>query len=626
VQGILDEVTRRAARISPRDPDGARKHYFYAAAQVVLAGLLAFAETQRAAVVARAARAKDRRRKRELHALAAMLAHVPRHPARTFHEALQSVWLVQFALALADDVSCSGRPDRYLLPFYQRDMANGTLTRDRAAQLLREFFWRTNEVFDRWPETIMLGGTDAQGRPVLNDLTRLFLETIEAVGMVNPNVGFCYRADTPDEVLDAALDKIAKGFSHPSLYNDRVITDGLRIAGVRPADACNYINSTCVEITPIGTSNAQVMLAYVHAAVALTALLNGGALPVADPELERQLGKECLAAWHAPAPAGLRVDLRRVRTFAGFYAAYKRALARVLHDTLMPAIAEEYRRAQYGSCPLVSCFTHDCIARGADVANGGARYHYCGVDVAGFATTVDALLAIRTAVFERRLVTLPTLAAALAADFSGHEPLRHFLRSCCPKYGMDDCAADAVAKDLYDFMRAELGKYRTSLGGRFYLGVFSGWGGGKRGWAAHVRAGHYAGATPDGRRAGMPLSENIGPAPGSDRNGLTALINSVTCMDHRHGLGGISVNWRISKALLTQASDRRKLRWLIREFMRKGGFELQLNVLDTHTLRKAQEEPEQFRSLMVRVAGYSDYFTAMTRAQQEEIIARTEHG
>jgi formate C-acetyltransferase len=225
------------------------------------------------------------------------------------------------------------------------------------------------------------------------------------------------------------------------------------------------------------------------------------------------------------------------------------------------------------------------------------------------------------------MVSLAELADALRHNFSGREPLRQALLNDCPKYGNDIAEADALAQDLYDFIRQELAPYRTSLGGAFHLGCFSGWGGqldGKR-VSASVSAGAYTGATADGRLAGMPLSENIGPAPGADLAGLTALVNSVTKMDHRHGLGGISVNWRLSPRILRTPQSRTKVLDLIRTFMRKGGFELQINVVDSRTLRAARTHPERHRDLTVRIAGYSEYFCNVGEAQQDAIIARTEH-
>lgn len=593
VEGLLEQV----------QPSGA----FYEACRVALEALLRFAERYRAAAEESGMEA------------AGLLSHVPARPPRTFHEALQSAWFVQFAMTF-DDMSCTGHPDRYLWPFYRADMENGILTRDQALTLIEELYLRSNEVYGDWPETIMVGGTDRAGNAVCNDLTYLFIEAIETVGLVNPNVALCYRDDTPDDLLEACLDKISKGFSHPALYNDRVIIEGLLEAGLTPEDARYYQNSTCVEITPVGTSNVQVVVAQFNLVKALEQMLNDGAPLVDDPRLSA-------SCRHGLSADRFKIDLESLDTFAAFLGVYKDLLSRYIDVFMREAVREETERMERGSSPLVSCFIRDCIERGKDAAAGGARYHYCGVNVLGFSSAVDSLSAVRTAVYEEKKVGVAELAQAIRDDFDGHEELRQYLANRCPRYGNDDPAVDALAADLYEFIREQISTYRTPLGGAFHIGCFSGWGGrldGKR-VSAHTSAGAYTGASPDGRRAGMPLSENIGPAPGADVTGLTAVINSVTCMDHKFGLGGISVNWRLSPALFKDPANRAKVLELIRVFMDQGGFEVQINVVDCATLKDARAHPEQHRNLVVRIAGYSEYFCNIGEAQQDAIIARTEY-
>ena len=461
-----------------------------------------------------------------------------------------------------------------------------------------------------------------------NDLTRLFLEAVGRVRLVNPNVALCLRDDTPDDLVDLGLSLVAQGLSHPAFYNDRVIIDGLVAAGLAVEDARRYQNSTCVEITPVGCSNVQVAAARVYPAKTLLLLLNGGREMVEDPRLRWTLNAATIAGWARPLDeGGCAADLAALATFDGFLAAYRRALARTMRDTVGAAAREEDRRAQYGSNPLVSCFTRDCVARGRDAAAGGARANYVGTIVAGFTTAVDSLLAIREIVYRRCMKSLEQLAAILRRDFEGEEALRQFALRECPKFGNDDPDADGLARGLYDFIADELVRHRTALGGTFYIGVFSGWGpgAGKGHRGAHVAFGEYTGATPDGRRAGRPLSEHAGPAEGADRRGLTAVLNSANRLDHRRGLGGNSLNVRLSPAALKPGRDRRAATAAIRSWARGGGFELQINVVDGEALRRAQRDPEAHRSLTVRIAGYSDYFCGLDRMQQEEIIRRTEH-
>jgi formate C-acetyltransferase len=628
VDGLLREVEDRAAAIDYSRPEDVRRSAFYEACRITLTALLRFAQRYRRRLLELRDAETDPERATRWARLADIFLRIPDQPPRDFQEALQAVWLLQVALSF-DDVSCTGHPDRYLWPYYERGVLDGTLSRERALTLVEDLYLRSNEVFGDWPETVMVGGTDRDGNPVLNELTYLFIEAIETVGLVNPNVALCYREDTPDDLLELCLDKMAKGLSHPALYNDRVITEGLVAVGVSLPDARHYQNSTCVEITPVGTSNLQPAALELFPLKVLECMLNNGRPLLADGDDSRfALGRERLVRWAKPlAAGGFAVELDTLTSFADFHHTYRRLLVRAIRDWVVPVLEQAYRCARYGSCPLVSCFVADCIERGMDVAAGGARYNHWGSIAAGFATTVDSLAAIRHAVYEQGHISLIQLRDALAADFAGQEPLRQYLVTQPPKYGNDHPAADALAVDLYNLLRSELARYRTCLGGGFLLGLFSGWGGRLEGRRVsfHVSSGHATAATADGRRARMPLSENIGPAPGADLAGLTAMVNSVTKTDHRHGLGGISVNWRLSPALLTGNANRAKLLALIREFMRKGGFELQINVVSSDTLREAQRHPERYRSLAVRIAGYSEYFCNVGEAQQNAIIARTEY-
>jgi formate C-acetyltransferase len=629
VQGILDDIARRERALDGTHEGDAEAASFYEASRIVLNGLLTFADRYRVELEHLADVETDPRRRERYGLLAGIFVRVPRSPARSFHEAMQSAWFVQFALGF-DDVSCTGRPDQYLYPYYAADMESSKLTRESALRLIEELYLRSNEVYSDWPETIMVGGLDREGRPVLNDLTYLLVEAVETVGLVNPNVAICYREDTPDDLLLLGLDKIAKGFSHPAIYNDRVITQGLVEAGLRPGDARQYINSTCVEITPIGCSNVQVARARIYPVKVLEMMLNGGRQILADEHfLRSSVGADVVEAWSRPIEqGGMAVRLDEFDNFEGFVDAYKRQLGEMIRACIVPAVRESYRVARYGSSPLVSCFTHDCVERGRDAATGGARYNYCGTVVAGFVTAVDSLLAIREAVYREGRVSFDELVRALRSDFEGCEDLRQYLLHGCPRYGNDIAGADALAVELYDFIVGELSRYRTCLGGGFHIGLFSGWGrvpGAAQRSSLYVAIGSVTAATPDGRRQGTPLSENIGPSAGADREGLTAMTNSVTKMDHRFGLGGISLNCRLSPTLFRAESDRRKIVLFLREYMRRGGFQIQLSALDSATLREAQALPERHRNLMVRVAGYSDYFRNLSQDAQNDIIARTEH-
>lgn len=531
-------------------------------------------------------------------------------PAESFAEALQTVWFLQFAMAIADDITCAGRPDQYLWEYYKRDRETGRLERGEAARLIADFYRRHNELFGRWPATIMLGGRDAAGRVVSNELSYLFLDAVEEVGLVNPNVAIAVTRETPPPLIERGLRILGRGFSHPAFFNDDLISSALQKAGVAKSDSHLYQNVTCVEIAPIGSADVQVNQASLHLAKVLEVMLAGGRQTVESPFAVEA------------ATGGLEA-----KTFEAFLEAYKDSIALTLEREMERAIAAEDRRAAQGSTPLVSCFTQDCLERGADACAGGARYRYCGADAPGFVTAVDSLAALRLVVFERRLMGLAEFAAVVSSDFAGHEPLRRWIMEHAPKFGNDDERADALARELYGSVTHQLSRYRTSDGGRFYIGLFSGWGPDHEGQhrGKHVSSGSLTGATPDGRKAGMPLSENVGPVAGADRRGVTAMLNSSAKLDQSLGLGGISLNCRLPAEMLKSEGGLKQAAGLLRGYFAQGGFQLQFNAVDSATLRQARERPDDFPNLAVRIAGYSDYFNRLDPRQQDEIIARAEH-
>ncbi len=624
VEGIRHRIDEAESALQDDDPETAEKRTFYQASRIALEGLMIWADRHRRECM----RLAERRSGERDHWLdvADRFKRVPEYPPESFAQALQSVWTLQLALRVADDTSCAGRPDQYLLPFYEADLASGKLSRKEALGFIVDYYLRANEVFGRWPWTIMLGGRTPNGEAVENNLTHLFLEAIGVVGLVNPNVSLCVHSEMSDDLLLKGLALNGQGLSSPAYYNDNVITQGLELAGLQKPDASQYINSTCVEISPIGCSNVQVAVVHLFPAKTLNMMLFGGEEGVEDMRMHQRLGQDIIEGWKQAADrGGVVCDIESLQTFEAFKRQYFQALSHTMRDCVAWGQSLAWRTRQYGSCPLVSCFTRDCIARGKDAAAGGALANDMGTTVAGFSTAVDTLLAIRHAVYTDQKFTLSELIHLLKSNFQGYEAERQYLLNACPKYGNGDEDADTMAVELYTLMRDELAKYRTCLGGRFCLGIFSGWGQGDAPRGAHIMFGEGTGATADGRLARTPLSENIGPAPGADRRGPTATIQSVSRLDQRHALGGASVNMKFTPALFHSDETRQKILFLLREFIRSGGFELQFNVVDTELLREAQAEPERHRSLTVRIAGYSDYFATLERTQQNDIIERTQY-
>jgi len=601
INGVLDEVRERRRGVLFTDPDGAEKKLFYDACILELEAVIRFQERYHAEAVRLWTMEADPERKQELERMMNALARVPAEPAQTFYEAMQSMWLIQFVLACIEDITVTGRPDDYLYPYYQRDIQSGILTDAEAFSLIEDLYFRHNHLYGRWPAAIMVGGRNRQGQPNWNELSRMFIQAIETTGLINPSVAVAYNDAMPEELLELSLAMVMKGYTRPSFFNDDVIIRGLKEAGVSEEDANYYIHSTCVEITPIAASNIQVATPYINLNKALEYLLNGG---------EKMFGNE--AKLYEPVSA----KLEDLDSFEKFYAAIKSVIESILKGTLEEIQYRTLKRKRYYASPLSSCFLNDCLALGKDSGAGGARYNYIYPCFPGFINLIDSLCAIRQVVYEEKMVTLSELADALKGNFDGEERLRAYLLNKCPKFGNDLDECDEIGLELFLFIKEALEEFGTCVpNGGFYPSYFA--------YFHHAKHGGLSAATPDGRGQGEALSECLGAVQGMDKNGPLALVNSISKIPQHYGIGGIATNIRFGKHLMQEGFEQIKV--FVKEFMRKGNFELQFNVVDHKTLLEAQAHPQQYQTLMVRVAGFSDYFVNVPLNVQNEIIKRMEH-
>jgi formate C-acetyltransferase len=434
----------------------------------------------------------------------------------------------------------------------------------------------------------MVGGVDDQGRDVTNELTYLCLAARLATRLSYPTVGVAWHAGTPPEFMDFAVHALARGVGDPAFFNDEVISAGLRGNGVSERDSHNYMNSTCVEIKVVGCSHMWVAAPYINLPLALLEVLQGaesGALPQpASYEALAQSVRDNLAA--------------KIRTHA-----------REMDQTWR-------ERAERGCYPLASCFISDCLARGLDFDRGGARYNWVANSLVGLANLVDGLLAVRELVYRRRELTLSELQRILSDDWGGHEELRQRILHSLPKYGNDQPEPDALAREWAEFVIASTESNTVGLH-HYVPGFFC--------WVMHERMGSTTGATPDGRRAWWPLSDGAGAAQGRELRGPTASVLSTTAWSHRAAMGGLVHNCKFSPSVFSSAEGRAAVREVIETYLQRGGFEIQVNVVDRAVLLDARAHPEQHQDLLVRVAGFSDYFVKLAPKTQEEVIARTEH-
>jgi len=591
VAGIRTQIERYRTRLDLAQPGDLETDDFYRACLHALDGLTALSRKYADLADAQAESAAPERAA-ELREIARICRKVPEEPAATFYEALQAVHFVTFCQCAGNQMALFqlGRPDRYLLPYYRRDLAAGRLTERRAQELIDCLGILLNEYTPRGLAVgLMVGGRDENGADVTNELTYLFVRSVGHVRLAYPGVGLCWHTETPRDLLALACGLLARGYSHPALFNDEVITRGLLRLGLPHRDACLYIHSTCVEITPIAISNVYVASPYYNLVQCLHDVLG-------IPPLGNEPG-----------------ELPAIGSFDELLARYRAWLSARIREGVLEVNRCMSSRQQGGGFPLLSPFVNDCLARGRDIDHGGARANWIESSFVGLANLADALAAIRQTVYEEEMLTLERLRAALLADFDGFDDVRVLLARA-PKYGNDDDRVDALVGWITGMLSEECARHRSYWGDPVVPGLFC--------WIVHVDFGRVTCASADGRPAGFPFADGSGPAQGRERLGPTAAVRSVTKWDHSPMLGGIAVNLRFHP----DAPERLAvpLQQVVETFLQLGGFEAQVNVVSADILRDAQQHPERHRDLVVRVAGYSDYFVGLPAQMQAEVIARTE--
>ena len=557
----------------------------------------------------------DPARRDELLRIAEVCDRVPRHAPRTFHEALQAYWFVHLGVVIElnewDSLN-PGRIDQHLYPFYRRDLDEGRLTEEAAKELL-ECFWIkfsnqpappkvgvTEEQSSTYNDFTLLntGGVDRNGGDAVNELSYLILDVIEEMRL--PYTGSCIQLSkvNPDRFLLRALEVVRCGFGQPSVFNTDAICQEFLRAGKSLEDARAGGPSGCVTISAFGKESC-VLTGYMNWPKILEIALHDGV----DPRTGRRIG---------PATG----DPRSFDTFDELFDAYRTQLKYFVDLKVEGNSRIERLFAEHMPAPFLSVLVEDCIERGQDYNDAGPRYPTTYVQGVGLGTATDALAAIREHVFVRGTVTMAELLDALDADFEGHEVLRGALLHRSPKFGNDDDDADRIARALFDAYFDALDGRPNTKGGRYRVNLLP--------TTVHVFFGEMLGASADGRKAGVPLSDGISPVQGADTRGPTAVIRSVGKLDHVR-TGGTLLNQRFLPDLIADEEGLRKLGNLVRTYFRLDGHHVQFNVVDSETLRRAQASPSEYRDLIVRVAGYSDYFSNLDRALQDEIIARTAH-
>ncbi len=582
VNGLLDEVNCRAAALDLNVPENIDKCEFYDCCRMELEALVRLQHRYAARARELAENEKREQRKKELYEIAEMMDHVPAEPARTFREGLEAIHFYNFSMW---GLFFFGRVDRYLIDLYRADIAAGRITREDAVELYACFLLLPEAYI---PPSValdaMVGGTTPDGKTVENELTHICIEAIEYARSANGKVSLAVTEDMSEELIRKAIRLNADGYAQPALFNDRIIVEGFLRVGVPHCDAHNYCNTGCVEVTPVGKSGIHVVSPYHNLAAMLLKTMKNAA-DAEDMEAFYDAFEKTLRNEIATRNTGLnRAQMERVRN------------------------GRETARA--------SCLTDDCLKKGKALDAGGAVYNFVEPNFLGFSNVVDSFAAINALVYETGEYTMAELTDILEKNYEGHEELRQRIIKKLPHYGTDDESTNNIAILLSDMILRSCKGLYTYRGSTLIPGAFSYW--------EHATHGKRTAATPDGRYAGYPLSSGSSPVQGRETNGPTAAIMSVLSWDHRNFLGGIAVNMKFSPNCAKGDSEDKMLEF-VRTFMRMGGFQLQLNFVSRDTLIDAREHPENYRDLLVRVGGFSAYFTKLSPEMQQEIIDRNEH-
>jgi formate C-acetyltransferase len=553
-------------------------------------------------------------RRAELLQISANCEVVPAHRPRTFQQALQMYWFVHLGVTSEInpwDALSPGRLDQHLIPFYQQDIANGNLTREQAKELL-ECFWIK---FNNQPAppkvgitlkesstytdfaNINTGGITADGFDGVNDVSYLILETMDELTLLQPSSNVQISRKTPQDFLKKACEISRKGWGQPAFYNTDAIVQELLNAGKSLADARQGGASGCVETGAFG-KEAYILTGYLNLPKILELTLFDGF----DKRSGQQLGPR------TGNPVGFRC-------FDEFSAAFRQQLHYFVDVKIQGNQVIEQHYAHQMPVPFLSVVVDDCIANGRDYNAGGARYNTSYIQGVGIGTLADSLAAIKFNVFDQQRFTMEALLQELDADFTDNEVLSHLVQEKTPKYGNDDEYADSLMKLAFSAYHAEVTGRPNGRGGTYRIDMLP--------TTCHVYFGSVMGASPNGRKAGKPVSEGISPEKGADRKGPTAVIKSAAKMDHLQ-TGGTLLNQKFTPSVVAGERGLENMAALVRSYFSLDGHHIQFNVIDRATLLDAQQHPEESKDLIVRVAGYSDHFHNLSKELQDEIIERTE--
>jgi formate C-acetyltransferase len=596
------------------DPDAFDKREQLMAMDIAADAIIAFAERYAQEANYLTEKELDPKRKKELENITKICSHVPARPPRTLWEALQHYWFIHLGVISEYNTWDSfnpGRLDQHLNPFYKKDIANGIMTKDDAYELLQAFWVKFNnqpappkvgvtaEESNTYTDfcNINIGGLKEDGSDGVNEISYVLLDVIEEMRIVQPSSNVQISKKTPDKFLKRALKIIKTGFGQPSVFNTDAIIHELTRQGKSMIDARNGGASGCVESGAFG-KEAYILTGYFNLVKILEITLHNGF----DPLTKKQVGLKT-------------GEPTTFKTFDDFFEAYTKQVKHFVDIKIKGNQIIERIWAQ-NPAPFLSILIDDCIKKGKDYNDGGAKYNTSYIQIVGMGSITDCLTSLKYNLFDKKIISMEDMLKALDKNFEGYENIHQKLLYKTPKYGNDDDYADSITTQVFEIVYNAVDNRPNTKGGVHRINLLP--------TTVHVYFGQVTGATPDGRKAYMPLSEGISPVQGMDIKGPTAVIKSAGKIDHLR-TGGTLLNQKFTPHFLSDENRINKLSHLIRAYFEMNGHHIQFNVVSADTLRAAQKNPVKYRNLIVRVAGYSDYFVNLGSDLQDEIIKRTEH-
>lgn len=618
-KGFLDfkkDIQESLGRIDYlNDPEAYNKQEQLKAMSICADAIIRFAERHAEKARELAEKETDPQRKKELERIAGVCSRVPAYAPRDFWEALQAYWFVHLGVITELNTWDSfnpGKLDQHLYPFYKKGIEEGTLTPETAKELLQCFWVKFNnqpappKVGVTLAESgtytdfanINIGGIKPDGTDGVNDVSYMLLEIIGEMKILQPSTNVQVSRKNPDRFVKKACEIIRMGMGFPSVFNTDAVVEELIRQGKSIEDARCGGTSGCVETGAFG-KEAYILTGYFNLPKVLEITLHNGV----DPRTGNKIGIET-------------GDPAEFESYDRLFDAFKKQLHHFIDIKIRGNNIIEKLYAMYMPSPFLSIIIDDCIKKGKDYNAGGARYNTNYIQGVGTGSITDSLSAIKYHVFDNKNLTMKELIEALDKNFEGYEKIRQLLMNKTPRYGNDDDYADRIMVSVFDAYFDEVDGRKNMKGGTYRIDMLP--------TTCHIYFGSVIGALPDGRKAGEPLSEGISPVQGADKYGPTAVIKSAAKMDHLR-TGGTLLNQKFTPQVLEGEEGLEKLTHLIRAYFKMDGHHIQFNVVSADTLRAAQADPEKYKNLIVRVAGYSDYFRNLSKKLQDEIIARTEH-